>query len=215
MDMPIKTVICCNEESKRELLSHSILESNTKFVQMIEEGLKYTDSRVIIDLSFECEPARIELLRRSGKTVVVNSVVETLKEIDPSFSRINGWPGFLISPVIEIAGTEGNAKHEVMAAFSVLNKKLEWLPDEAGLISAKVISTIINEAYFALSEGVSSREDINVAMKLGTAYPFGPFEWATRIGLRRIAALLLKLSNSNPRYQPSELLLKEALGRIN
>jgi hypothetical protein len=54
---------------------------------MIEEGLKYTDSRVIIDLSFECEPARIELLRRSGKTVVVNSVVETLKEIDPSFSR--------------------------------------------------------------------------------------------------------------------------------
>ncbi|HZF64739.1 MAG TPA: hypothetical protein VEZ55_09645, partial [Chitinophagaceae bacterium] len=66
---------------------------------MIEEVSEHSNSRVIIDLSFECEPARIDLLRRSGKTVVVNSVVDTLKEIDPSFFRINGWPGFLASPV--------------------------------------------------------------------------------------------------------------------
>jgi 3-hydroxybutyryl-CoA dehydrogenase len=69
---------------------------------------------------------------------------------------------------------------------------------------------IINEAYLALGEQVSSREDINTAMKLGTNYPFGPFEWAERIGPARVARLLTKLSESQPRYAPAPLLLKEA-----
>jgi 3-hydroxybutyryl-CoA dehydrogenase len=69
---------------------------------------------------------------------------------------------------------------------------------------------IINEAYFALEEKISTKGEIDTAMKYGTNYPFGPFEWAEKIGLRRVAALLQRLQLESGRYVPSELLLKEA-----
>ena len=47
-----------------------------------------------------------------------------------------------------------------------------------GFIFPRTIVQIINEAYFALEEGVASKEDINRAMKFGVNYPKGPFEWS-------------------------------------
>ena len=65
---------------------------------------------------------------------------------------------------------------------------------------------IINEAWFAFEEGVSSKEEIDIAMKLGTNYPLGPFEWGALIGEKNIYALLKKLSAGNKRYLPAPLL---------
>jgi 3-hydroxybutyryl-CoA dehydrogenase len=65
---------------------------------------------------------------------------------------------------------------------------------------------IINEAYFALDDAVSSKAEIDIAMKLGTNYPWGPFEWAEKIGLNNIYLLLQKLSLTNKRYQPAPTL---------
>ena len=82
--------------------------------------------------------------------------------------------------------------------------------DEPGLVSARIIAMIINEAWFAVGDEVSSREEIDTAMKLGTNYPFGPFEWATAIGAGNILELLNKLTVTDKRYQPAPLLIKEA-----
>lgn len=68
---------------------------------------------------------------------------------------------------------------------------------------------IINEAYFAVNDEVSSKKEIDTAMKLGTNYPYGPFEWAALIGKNNILELLQKLSLTDTRYQPAELLIKE------
>jgi len=91
-----------------------------------------------------------------------------------------------------------------------LNKKIEWVPDIAGFISARVVSMIVNEAWFALEEEVSTKKEIDTAMKLGTNYPYGPFEWGEKIGLKNIYELLTVLSKTNSRYQPAALLQKEA-----
>ncbi|RYF80186.1 MAG: 3-hydroxybutyryl-CoA dehydrogenase, partial [Chitinophagaceae bacterium] len=93
--------------------------------------------------------------------------------------------------------------------FILLNRKWEWLPDEPGFVSPRVVSMIINEAFMALAENVSTKEEINTAMKLGTAYPYGPFEWAEKIGMQNIVALLQKLGTTQTRYTPAELLVKE------
>ena len=69
---------------------------------------------------------------------------------------------------------------------------------------------IINEAFFALEDNVSSKAEIDTAMKLGTNYPFGPFEWAAVMGLENILALLQKLYTTDSRYKPSQLLITEA-----
>ena len=94
--------------------------------------------------------------------------------------------------------------------MNCFNKKTEWTPDIPGFITARVISTIINEAYFSLEGKVSSREEIDTAMKLGTSYPYGPFEWSRIIGIKNIYSLLNILSRKNKRYLPSDLLKKEA-----
>ncbi len=70
---------------------------------------------------------------------------------------------------------------------------------------------IINEAYFALEADISSKQDIDIAMKLGTNYPHGPFEWCEKIGIKVVYNLLVNLSENNTKYTPCNLLKKEAL----
>ena len=62
---------------------------------------------------------------------------------------------------------------------------------------------IINEAYFARDENVSSEADIDTAMKLGTNYPYGPFEWCKKIGVERVFNLLEKLAETDKRFTPA------------
>ena len=71
---------------------------------------------------------------------------------------------------------------------------------------------IINEAYFAIEEDVASRTDIDLAMKLGTNYPFGPFEWSQRIGIKNVYQLLKAVfeSTQDERYKICSLLEREA-----
>jgi 3-hydroxybutyryl-CoA dehydrogenase len=86
------------------------------------------------------------------------------------------------------------------AFFQSLGWTFHIAPDVPGMVSARVIAMIVNEAYFALGEGVSTKSEIDIAMKLGTNYPFGPFEWSEKIGLWRIYHLLQILSSKDMRY---------------
>ncbi len=89
----------------------------------------------------------------------------------------------------------------------------EWrykaVPDVPGMITPRVIAMIVNEAYFALGDEVSTKEEIDTAMKLETNYPYGPFEWAKKIGLQRVHHLLLQMEKENDRYSIAPALLKE------
>ena len=54
--------------------------------------------------------------------------------------------------------------------------------------------------------GTGSKEDIDLAMKLGTGYPFGPFEWAELIGVEKVSGLLKRLAEKDPLYEIAESL---------
>ncbi len=141
----------------------------------------------------------------TNKPVIINSVVITLKEMNAPVNvfRINGWSGFLWGNTWEVSGFINEAVQKV---FAGLGKKIIHLPDEPGFVSARVIAMIINEAYFALEDKISTKEEIDIAMKLGTSYPYGPFEWAALIGADKIFSLLRKLSLQDKRYLPATLL---------
>jgi 3-hydroxybutyryl-CoA dehydrogenase len=161
-------------------------------------------------LLFENTPNRIKLLAQFlPKLVIINSVNDTLAEINSSFVRINGWSTFLSPNIIEASSLQKQNELEAEEVFTVFEKNIEWLPDIPGFITPRVISMIINEAYFALAEGVSTPDEIDTAMKLGTAYPYGPLDWGAKIGLQNIVTLLEKLSITHPRYMPCELLVQE------
>ena len=143
------------------------------------------------------------------KPVLVHGVVDTLKANEHSehVVRINAWPGFLDRTLWEISGkpTEFHTSFETIASI-----KFIWLPDEPGFVTPRAIAMIVNEAYFAKDAGVSEEADIDIALKLGTNYPYGSFEWGKKIGIEHIFNLLKKLSINDQRYTPSTLLEKEA-----
>jgi 3-hydroxybutyryl-CoA dehydrogenase len=143
------------------------------------------------------------------KPVLINAVTGTLSAMAASANviRFNGWPGFLQRGVWEVAGKINDATANL---FEHLDKKIIIVADEPGFISARIIAMIINEAYFATGDKVSSREEIDTAMKLGTNYPFGPFEWARAIGPANVLQLLQRLYETDKRYEPAPLLCEEA-----
>lgn len=136
------------------------------------------------------------------KPIFINAVIDTLEEmnIPQNIHRINGWSGFLNRNIWEI-GTQN--QNEVKTFFEKIGWQYIIVKDSPGLVAARVISMIINEAFYALKEKVSTREEIDIAMKLGTNYPWGPFEWSEKIGLEKIHQLLSKLSIKDERCQPS------------
>ena len=146
------------------------------------------------------------------KPLFIHSVNNTLNEIAAAgqVCRINAWKGFLRRDVWEVAGNLTDAASAVLTA---MNKRFVLVPDEPGFIAARIISMIINEAYFAKAENVSTEQEIDIAMKLGTNYPFGPFEWSKQIGLKHVFALLTTLAKTDIRYQPASLLEKEAIAQ--
>ena len=208
----MRLVILANEQQKEELLSAGKNEDcKIDWINSSKEFLSCNDADALIDLLFEENGYDVTYLKKfPEKIIFINSITRTISEIGFPFIRINAWPGLLKRDMAEVAcDNEGN-KTQVERILNLLNKKTEWIPDIKGFISARVISMIINEAYFTLEENVSTKEEIDIAMKLGTNYPLGPFEWGKKIGLKNIAGLLGELSLTEKRYMPANLLIKEA-----
>jgi 3-hydroxybutyryl-CoA dehydrogenase len=203
----MRIVILANDELKEELKPEA---EGVIWIEKPEEFAEHADADAYIDLLFDNSPGRIEMLRKLlPRTVIVNSVIHPLSEIGGGFIRINGWPTFLKGELIE-ASADAGLREGAEKVLSALGRKTEWITDQPGFITPRVIGMIINEAYFSIDEQVSSREDIDTAMKLGTNYPYGPFEWAEKIGKENVYRLLKKLSAEEERYRPSEKMREAA-----
>ncbi len=157
-----------------------------------------------IDFGFAPSAEKIDKLTKLlPRPILINAVTETLSDIHPEFIRFNGWPGFLKGKYLEASANKERQSH----ANLLFEDQILFVKDEPGFVSARIVSMIINEAYFTLEAGTSTKEEIDIAMKLGTGYPFGPFEWASLIGLRKVSELLLKLSQSNSIYELAQSLI--------
>ena len=201
----MQVLVISGEEQFKELVANG-QESDLEITRLNEppDDAGQTHYEAVIDLKFVNAPERIKALKNLGAAlVIINCVEHSLTETDASFIRINGWKTFLKAPVIEAAFINKQAKEKAEEIFLLINKKITWLPDEPGLVSARVISMIINEAYLALSENLSTKQEIDTAMKLGTGYPKGPFEWAESIGVEQVESLLKKLAEKEPKYAPA------------
>lgn len=201
-------------------------EAATSAVQNIDTaiGLRRADSAQVI---VEAAPEKLELKRSlfteleraaSGEAILatntsslpITSIASALH--DPT--RLVGIHFF--NPVLQMELVEVIPGHrtrpdvtEAAEKFArSLGKTVVHSTDSPGFVTTRAVGVLVNEAAWMLSEGVSSRDDIDAAYRLGFHHPMGPFELADLVGLDTLLAILDVLWDGfrDPKYRACPLL---------
>lgn len=179
-------------------------------------------SDLVFDFMIDEEPFQVEIYSdKSGATVFVNTAKISLAELsnlsDHSLKAqlfgFNGLPTFVNRDVLEVSLLKEEDKPKLDEVCRKLNTSYLLVDDRVGMVTPRIVGMIINEAYYTAQEGTATREDIDQAMRLGTNYPFGPFEWCRRIGVKHVYELLEAVyeDTHDERYKICPLLKKEYL----
>ena len=106
------------------------------------------------------------------------------------------------------ASASAATRETVSTTLQACGWQVRELRDVPGLWVARTVCMLINEAADAVHQGVCDENDADLAMKLGTNWPAGPFEWLEQIGVEAVVAVLdhLHAATRNERYRTSPLL---------
>jgi 3-hydroxybutyryl-CoA dehydrogenase len=148
-----------------------------------------------------------------GGPLAVCCAAGSLAALDPGGNAV----GFHALPPLAEAGlvelTRGPDSADSAAAtaerlFATLGKHIAWVQDAPGLVLGRIVCQVVNEAAFALAEGVGSAEDIDAGMVHGLNYPRGILGWADQIGIDHVLAVLDGLFDERreERYRAAPLL---------
>lgn len=186
-----------------------------------EEVLKsMRKSEVVFDFTIAEDPSRMEVYNnRSSGPIFLNTSTISLANVTKRWMQsiegvfgFCGLPTFLNREILEVTLLKESHQSKLKEICGRLNTQYQVVADRVGLVTPRVICMIINEAYYTVEDGTATREDIDLAMKLGTNYPFGPFEWCRRIGPGNVYRLLAAVHNdtNDERYKICPLLEKES-----
>jgi len=187
-----------------------------------------SEVEVAIEVHNESAAAKQELLMALSTTIPKSTLVLT-SALATSTTQAAAWvvhPGRVIgfgllpplrkNDIVEIAAALQSNDDAIERAgdfWSHIGYEPVKVEDGPGLVRARIVCCLINEAINALMGGVACAEDIDLAMKLGTNYPLGPLEWADQIGLDTVLGVMTGLFNEwgEDRYRPSPLLRRMVL----
>jgi 3-hydroxybutyryl-CoA dehydrogenase len=173
---------------------------------------------LILDLT-ESEPSDTPL---QGAPQAICCSAGSLGALDPGGSAV-GFHALVPLPecqLVELTRGPDSATSGVRATeqfFRTIGKHTAWVADAPGLVLGRIVSQVVNEAAFALGEGIGSAEDIDAGMVHGLNYPRGILGWGDAIGLDRVLTLLDALfeERREERYRPAPALTRlVCAGRI-
>lgn len=215
LDRQVKKEIIKEDDKKK------VLSKITKIV-----GLDNVDKEMdlIIEAVFEDKSAKLSIFNKLNNIVksdcifASNTSSISITELSTS-NRPDKFIGMhFMNPVPMMKLVEiirgYSTSDETFNSIKLLSEKLGKVPvevfDYPGFVSNRILMPMINEAIFALMEGVASAEDIDMVMKLGMNHPMGPLTLADFIGLDVCLAIMEVLYNgyNDSKYRPCPLLKK-------
>jgi len=189
----------------------------------IEPADDIVPAGLMIEAITEDAAAKEELFRRADETLPDGAIlasntssipITSLAAVTKRPERVIGMHFFNPVPVLRLVEVirAVQTSEETAAAIVELARDLGKEPAEArdypGFVSNRILMPFINEAAYALMEGVAEPEAIDTIAKLGFAHPMGPLALADLIGLDTCVAIMEVLHRGlgNPKYAPCPLL---------
>ncbi len=204
------------EQAKNDAMSR--IKTTTRMVEL-------QDAQLVVEAIYENLEAKIKLFTQldhictNGSILASNTSSLPITQLAATTNRadrvigmhfMNPVPMMQLVEVIRGIATSDDTYNTVKELSIKLGKKPVEVNDYPGFISNRILMPMINEAVYALMEGVASAEDIDTVMKLGMNHPMGPLTLADFIGLDVCLAIMQVLYTgfSDSKYRPCPLLWK-------
>jgi 3-hydroxybutyryl-CoA dehydrogenase len=95
--------------------------------------------------------------------------------------------------LVELTRSRRSSEAAVAAAerfVATLGMHVAWVGDAPGLVLARIVASLVNEAAFAIAEGVAAAGDVDEGMVLGLNHPRGPLAWAEAMGVEHVVRVI-------------------------
>ena len=208
------------EKGKLDAETHRAIVSRIEAVEGLE-GL--TSADFVVEAVNENEAlkkeifARLDTLCRPGVVLASNTSSIPITRIGAATKRpelvigmhfMNPVPVMKLVEIIRGLATSDETNALTQALCARMQKTTVTSRDIGGFIVNRVLMPMINEAVYALYEGIGTAQDIDTGMKLGTNQPMGPLELADFIGLDTCLAIMevLHTGLGDAKYRPCPLL---------
>ena len=186
------------------------------------------DADITVEAATENEPLKLKIfgdldrICKPGTILASNTSSISLTRIAGATRRparvigmhfMNPAPVMQLIEIVRALQTSDEVYHEVEALSRKLGKTPVSVKDSPGFVSNRVLLPMINEAVYALYEGLATPEDIDTVVKLGLNHPMGPLALADLIGLDTCLSVMevLHAGFNDSKYRPCPL-LREMVG---
>jgi len=201
-------------------------EAKAQALSLIKVSTNYDDlkgAQLVIEAATENEPLKIKILQQLDALLAPEVIVATntssisITKLAAATKRADRFIGMhFFNPVPMMALVEiirglqtSDATHATVKALAeALGKTPITVKNAPGFVVNRILVPMINEAFFVLSEGLATAEDIDAGMKLGTNQPIGPLALADMIGLDVCLAVMNVYVEeyNDSKYRPCPLL---------
>jgi len=212
-------------QAKKGAIQAQAVEPALARVSAAPDLASFAAADFCVEAVVENEALKLELFRRldavarPGVILASNTSSIPITKIASATKRpaevigmhfMNPVPVMKLVEVIRGHSTSDATFEQTAALVALLGKESAVSQDYPGFIANRILMPMLNEAIFALFEGVASAEDIDKAMKLGTNQPMGPLTLADFIGLDTVLSILRVLHEGigDPKFRPCPLLVK-------
>jgi 3-hydroxybutyryl-CoA dehydrogenase len=166
--------------------------------------------KIFTDLDHLAKPGVILASNTSSISITKIAAATRRPELVIGMHFMNPVPLMRLVEVIRGLETSDETTEEILEVCRVMGKEPVEAQDAPGFISNRILCPMINEAIFALQEGIGAPEAIDTVMKLGMNHPMGPLALADLVGLDVVLSVMevLQRDLGEDKYRPAYLLRK-------